>query len=121
MAKQKTLTRADLAEMVYHRIGLSRTESSRLVNLVLEEILDALVEDQHVKLSSFGIFRVHKKNRRMGRNPKTGENFPIAPRRVISFRASNILRNKVYRGFLRRTEAPNVPEAGDSGSAGNRG
>lgn len=91
----KTVTRADLSEIVYNTVGLSRTESSQLVETVLDEISDALVRGEDVKLSSFGSFLVRHKNGRIGRNPKTGEEVPIEPRRVLSFRASHVLKDKI--------------------------
>lgn len=90
-----TLTRADLAEAVYEAVGLSRNESQNLVETVLEEISTALVNDQTVKISSFGTFTVRQKGGRMGRNPKTGEEVPIEPRRVLSFRPSHVLKNTI--------------------------
>lgn len=91
----KTLTRADLSEAVYQQVGLSRAESSHLVESVLEEICQAAVRGETIKLSSFGTFAVRSKNERVGRNPKTGEEVPITPRRVMVFRPSNILKDKV--------------------------
>ncbi len=91
----KTVTRADLSEIVYNTVGLSRTESAQIVETVLDEISDALVRGEDVKLSSFGSFLVRHKNGRMGRNPKTGEEVPIDPRRVLSFRASHVLKDKI--------------------------
>ena len=91
----KTLTRADLSESVYQKVGLSRAESSNLVESVLEEICQAAVRGEDIKLSSFGTFAVRSKNERIGRNPKTGEEVPITPRRVMVFRPSNILKEKV--------------------------
>lgn len=91
----KTLTRADLAEAVYRRVGLSRTESADLVEMVLEEICSAIVRGESVKLSSFATFHVRSKNERVGRNPKTGEEVPISPRRVMTFKASNVLKQKI--------------------------
>ena len=87
----KTLTRADLSEVVYQKVGLSRTESAALVELVLHEISDCLARGENVKLSSFGSFIVRNKGRRVGRNPKTGEEVPILPRRVMTFKSSNVL------------------------------
>ena len=92
------LTRADLADAVHRRVGLSRTESADLVEMVLGEIGDALVRGEQVKLSSFATFQVRQKNERIGRNPKTGEEVPISPRRVMSFRASNVLKDRILRG-----------------------
>ena len=80
----KTVTRADLCEAVYQKVGLSRTESATLVELVLKEITDCLERGETVKLSSFGSFVVRKKGQRVGRNPKTGKEVPISPRRVKS-------------------------------------
>lgn len=91
----KTLTRANLCEAIYNEIGLSRLESSDIVEAVLEEISDALVDGDDVKLSSFGTFSVRHKNGRIGRNPKTGEEVPITPRRVLSFRASHVLKDRI--------------------------
>ena len=91
----KTLTRADLAEAVYRQVGLSRTESASMVEFVLDEISEALVRGETVKLSSFATFEVRHKNERVGRNPKTGEEVPISPRRVMTFRASNVLKDRI--------------------------
>ncbi|MCR5859203.1 MULTISPECIES: integration host factor subunit alpha [Mesorhizobium] len=92
-----TLTRADLAEAVYRKVGLSRTESAQLVEMVLDEICDAIVRGETVKLSSFATFQVRSKNERIGRNPKTGEEVPILPRKVMTFKASNVLKSKILR------------------------
>ncbi len=90
-----TLTRADLSNAVYREIGLSLSESTQLVDAVLEEISAALSEGNSVKLSSFGTFKLRRKKERVGRNPKTGVEVPITPRTVLSFNASNILKNSV--------------------------
>ncbi|WP_299392352.1 integration host factor subunit alpha [Pelagibius sp.] len=90
-----TITRADLSEAVYQEVGLSRNESADLVESVLNEISDALVRGEMVKLSSFGSFSVREKGERIGRNPKTGEEVPILPRRVLVFRASHVLKNRI--------------------------
>ncbi|MEL6264580.1 MAG: integration host factor subunit alpha [Pseudomonadota bacterium] len=90
-----TLTRADLTEAVYREIGLSRNESALLVEKILAEISGALVRGEHVKISSFGTFSVREKGRRMGRNPKTGEEVPIDPRRVLVFRPSHIMKERI--------------------------
>jgi integration host factor subunit alpha len=95
----KTLTRADLSEAVYNEIGLSRVESSEIVESVLDELSSALVKGDEVKLSSFGTFSVRQKNGRIGRNPKTGEEVPITPRRVLSFRASHVLKDRINAAF----------------------
>ncbi len=94
MAK-KTVTRADLAESVHQDVGLSRTESAELVERVLSILSDALVKGENVKLSSFGSFLVRSKNERIGRNPKTGEEVPILPRKVLVFKPSNVLKDKI--------------------------
>ena len=91
----KTVTRADLSEAVHNEIVLSRSESAQLVETVLDEISAALVGGEDVKLSSFGSFIVRQKNGRIGRNPKTGEEVPIDPRRVLTFRASHVLKEKI--------------------------
>tara|TARA_B100000963_G_C22398317_1_gene567639 strand:- start:377 stop:682 length:306 start_codon:yes stop_codon:yes gene_type:complete len=91
----KTVTRSHLSEIVYNTVGLSRSESAQIVETVLDEISDALIRGEDVKLSSFGSFLVRHKNGRMGRNPKTGEEVPIEPRRVLSFRASHVLKEKI--------------------------
>lgn len=91
----KTLTRADLAEAVVKRIGLPRNESADLVELVLNEISASLEKGEQVKLSSFGSFGVREKKQRVGRNPKTGEEVPITPRRVLVFRPSAIMKNRI--------------------------
>jgi integration host factor subunit alpha len=91
----RTVTRADLCEAVYQRVGLSRTESSALVELVLSEICDCLARGETVKLSSFGSFLVRDKGERVGRNPKTGVEVPIEPRRVMVFKPSNVLKARI--------------------------
>lgn len=91
----KTVTRADLAEAVYRKVGLSRTESAALVEMILDEVCDAIVNGETVKLSSFATFQVRDKNERVGRNPKTGEEVPILPRRVMTFKASNVLKQRI--------------------------
>jgi len=101
----KTLTRADLAEAVYRRVGLSRTESAELVESVLGEICDAIVRGETVKLSSFATFQVRNKNERVGRNPKTGEEVPILPRRVMTFKASNVLKTRIIQSHMARAKA----------------
>jgi integration host factor subunit alpha len=88
----KTVTRADLSEAVYQKVGLSRTESAELVERVLGEICDSLAAGETVKLSSFGSFVVRSKGERVGRNPKTGVEVPIDPRRVMVFKPSNVLK-----------------------------
>ncbi len=90
-----TLTRADLTEAIYEEVGLSRNESADLVESVLEEVASCLVAGENVKVSSFGSFLVRQKNGRMGRNPKTGEEVPIAPRRVLVFRPSQVMKDRI--------------------------
>lgn len=90
-----TVTRADLAEAVYQQIGLSRSESAALVELILKEISDAVERGENVKLSSFGSFIVRSKGERVGRNPKTGVEVPITPRRVMVFKPSNVLKGRI--------------------------
>ncbi len=92
-----TITRADLGEAVYEEIGLSRNDSARLVESVLAEVCDALVDGENVKISSFGSFMLRNKGERTGRNPKTGEEVPISPRRVLVFRPSNLLKERLNR------------------------
>lgn len=94
----KTLTRMDLSEAVFREVGLSRNESSQLVERVLEMMSDALVEGEQVKISSFGTFSVRAKTARVGRNPKTGEEVPISPRRVLTFRPSHLMKDRVAAG-----------------------
>jgi integration host factor subunit alpha len=96
----RTVTRADLCEAVYQKVGLSRAESSELVEMVLQEISDCLARGEAVKLSSFGSFLVRSKGQRMGRNPKTGEEVPIEPRRVMVFKPSNVLKDRINDGLL---------------------
>ena len=91
----KTLTRADLTEAVHKKVGLSRAESAELVRSAIDLICDALVAGENVKISSFGTFLVRDKKGRMGRNPKTGEEVPIAPRRVLVFRPSQLMKARV--------------------------
>ncbi len=91
----ETVTRAQLSEAVYQEVGLSRNESSDLVESVLDELASALVRGEMVKLSSFGSFSVRQKGQRMGRNPKTGEEVPIRPRRVLVFRPSHVLKDRI--------------------------
>ncbi len=94
----KTLTRMDLGEAVFREVGLSRNESAQLVESVLQHMSDALVRGESVKISSFGTFSVRNKNARVGRNPKTGEEVPILPRRVLTFRPSHLMKERVVKG-----------------------
>jgi integration host factor subunit alpha len=91
----KTVTRADLYEMAYKKFGLTLTQSATLVELVLKEITHCLERGETVKLSSFGLFVVHKRGQRMARNPKTGEQVPIPPHRVVVFKPSAILKQRI--------------------------
>ena len=91
----RTVTRAHLSEAVYQEVGLSRNESAELVETVLREISDTLTKGEPVKISSFGSFSVRQKGQRIGRNPKTGQEVPILPRRVLVFRASNVLKTRI--------------------------
>ena len=95
---ERTLTRAHLGEAVYEEVGLSRNESTELVESVLNKISSTLVSGETVKVSSFGTFSVRSKGQRIGRNPKTGKEVPILPRRVLVFRPSQILKDKVNQG-----------------------
>lgn len=94
----RTLTRAQLSESIYQQVGLSRNDSAELVELVLAEIADTLCKGEMVKISSFGSFQVRSKGGRIGRNPKTGQEVPIQPRRVLVFRASHVLKDRINDG-----------------------
>lgn len=98
MTGNGTLTRADLAEMLNRQIGLSRAESAAMVESILEEMCKALAEGENVKISGFGTFVLRDKTMRMGRNPKTGVEVPIEPRRVLTFRASQTMRDRIAAG-----------------------
>ena len=90
-----TLTRADLADVVHRKLGLSRAESANVVERVLHHMCHSLAEGKNVKISGFGTFILRDKGQRIGRNPKTGVEVPIAPRRVMTFRASQIMRDEI--------------------------
>lgn len=92
---ENTLTRMDLSEAVFREVGLSRNESADLVESVLKHVSEALVKGEQVKISSFGTFSVRSKSQRVGRNPKTGEEVPIDPRRVLTFRPSHLMKERV--------------------------
>jgi len=98
---EKTLTRMDLSEAVFREVGLSRNDSAQLVESVLSYMSDALVAGEQVKISSFGTFSVREKSARVGRNPKTGEEVPIEPRRVLTFRPSHLMKDRVAAGNKR--------------------
>ncbi|MFN5127501.1 MAG: integration host factor subunit alpha [Sphingomonadaceae bacterium] len=95
MADAGTLTRADLAEMLNRQIGLSRADAAAMVESILDHLTNALLEGDNVKISGFGTFVLRDKAERIGRNPKTGVEVPITPRRVLTFRASQGMRQKV--------------------------
>lgn len=106
----RTITRADLSESVFQEVGLSRNESSDLVETILAEVVEALARGESVKISSFGSFTVRDKGQRVGRNPKTGQEVPILPRRVLVFRASNVLKS-----MINGSEAPDESGKGSPG------
>ena len=111
-----TVTRAQLAEAVYQEIGLSHNESAELVEAVIGAISDALERGEMVKISSFGSFAVRQKGQRIGRNPKTGQEVPISPRRVLVFRASHALKDQINSGH----EQPGQPDANPGVKPGTR-
>lgn len=92
-----TLTRADLAEALHRKVGLSRADSSKMVEQMLAHMCEALANGENVKISGFGSFVLRDKGERIGRNPKTGVEVPIAPRRVLTFRASQMMRDRIAR------------------------
>lgn len=114
-----TVTRAQLGEAVYKEVGLSRNESGDLVEAVLKEISDALVRGEPVKISSFGSFSVRSKGERVGRNPKTGEEVPILPRKVLVFRASHVLKGRINDAMSGddRPQANNPSEPAGTGAS----
>jgi integration host factor subunit alpha len=95
MRSMNTLTRADLAEAINRKLGFSRSDSLNLVEEVLDLMSGALATGENVKISGFGTFLLRDKNERVGRNPKTGVEVPITPRRVLTFRASQVLKDRV--------------------------
>jgi len=95
MTKTGTLTRADLAESLHQEVGLSRSDSAEVVEQILVEMCEALSRGENVKISGFGTFVLRDKGERIGRNPKTGIEVPIAPRRVLTFRASQMMRDRI--------------------------
>ncbi|CAM3113417.1 MULTISPECIES: integration host factor subunit alpha [Sphingomonas] len=95
MTNTGTLTRADLAESLHQEVGLSRSDSADVVEQILVEMCDALSRGENVKISGFGTFVLRDKGERVGRNPKTGVEVPIAPRRVLTFRASQMMRDRI--------------------------
>ncbi len=108
-----TVTRAQLSEAVYQEVGLSRNELAELVESVIAEISGALERGEMVKISSFGSFAVRQKGQRVGRNPKTGQEVPISPRRVLVFRASHSLKDQINSGLgeTGEDEAPAAAKA----------
>ncbi len=132
----KTLTRADFAEAVFEKVGLPRNEAAELVELVLKQIVYALERGEPIKLSSFGSFGLRQKSERVGRNPKTGEVVPITPRRVIVFKASNIMKDRINAalskpakpaeaakpaGRAKAAKSGNSDKPGNSDKSGNSG
>ncbi len=105
-----TVTRAQLSEAVYQEVGLSRNESAQLVESILDEICGSLVQGETVKVSSFGSFSVRQKGGRIGRNPKTGEQVPIDPRRVLVFRPSHVLKEKVNQNLTGSRTSTSISE-----------
>lgn len=97
MSQVGTLTRADLAEAVHKQVGLSRADSTAIIEQILANMSEALEKGENVKISGFGSFILRDKGQRIGRNPKTGVEVPIAPRRVLTFRASQILRDGIVK------------------------
>lgn len=98
MEQPGTLTRADLADSLHREVGLSRHDSSQLVEQILAHLCEALSRGENVKISGFGSFILRDKGERVGRNPKTGVEVPIAPRRVLTFRASQMMRDRIVAG-----------------------
>ena len=101
MADIGTLTRANLTEKLHRQIGLSRADSSGLVEEILDQMAQALSDGENVKVSGFGSFILRDKNGRVGRNPKTGDEVPISPRRVLTFRPSHLMKDRVAAGKKR--------------------
>jgi integration host factor subunit alpha len=118
---ERTITRAQLGESVYQEVGLSRNESADLLETVLGEIAAALTRGESVKISSFGSFSVRSKGQRVGRNPKTGEEVPILPRRVLVFRPSQLLKSRINDGLLTDKGAAAAPAGGGSAPGGGGG
>lgn len=102
---EQTVTRAQLSDAVYQEVGLSRNESADLLELVLNEMVAALERGESVKISSFGSFSIRSKGKRIGRNPKTGEEVPILPRKVLVFRASQLLKSRINDGLAKTAKA----------------
>ncbi len=98
MRSMNTLTRADLAEALNRKIGLSRSDSLNMVEAILRHMCEAMSSGENVKISGFGTFLLRDKAQRTGRNPKTGVEVPITPRRVLTFRASQLLKDRIVKG-----------------------
>ena len=113
----KAVTRVELYDAVYRRVGLSRSESASLVELVLTEITASMARGETVKLSSFGTFTVRKKAKRMGRNPKTGIAAPIPPRRVVVFKASAVMKQRINANRLQEQSEKTLTETDMKGAA----
>ena len=115
----KTVTRVELYDAVYRKVGLSRSGSSALVELVLKEISDSVARGETVKLSSFGTFTVRQKGERIGRNPKTGAEVPISPRRVVVFKASAIMKQQINgdRSISKQSSRERSRPADETGTA----
>lgn len=115
----KTVTRVELYDAVYRKVGLSRSESTALVELVLKEISDSVARGETVKLSSFGTWTVRQKGERIGRNPKTGVEVPITPRRVVVFKASAVMKQKINggRSGIRQSSREKSRPASETGTA----
>ena len=115
----KTVTRVELCDAVYRTVGLSRSESSIFVGLVLKEISDSVAKGETVKLSSFGTFNVRHKGKRIGRNPKTGAEVPISPRRVVVFKASAIMKQQINDGrpVVKQSSRDQYRPADETGTA----
>ena len=112
-----TVTRAQLTEAVYQEVGLSRNESAELVESVIAEISNALERGEMVKISSFGSFAVRQKGQRIGRNPKTGQEVPISPRRVLVFRASHALKHQINNRLNQPVSGPSTATTVRAGAA----
>ncbi|MEO0729897.1 MAG: integration host factor subunit alpha [Pseudomonadota bacterium] len=104
--KGRTLTRADLADAIVNKVGLPRNESQEMVETILSQISTALEKGESVKLSSFGSFGIRQKSERMGRNPKTGKEVPITPRKVLVFRPSALMKQRINDGMLAAKAQP---------------
>jgi integration host factor subunit alpha len=104
--KAGTVTRVDLSEAIVARTGVPRADATRFLEAMLQRISDALVAGETVKLSRFGNFQARSKRERLGRNPKTGEEAPITPRRVLTFRPSQLLRQRVEKSSLCSAQRP---------------